>query len=102
MFNGTCGCTTTENEGALRLDTEDLAFDSAPTKIIAIERHWLHARWEEFYPMGNLLTSTSLRGRRCKPVEAPERHFRVDSQRVSGWHEGCIGSASPEALATTN
>jgi hypothetical protein len=52
MFNGTCGCTTTENEGALRLDTEDLAFDSAPTKIIAIERHWLHARWEEFYPMG--------------------------------------------------
>ena len=76
MFNGTCGCTTTENEGALRLDTEDLAFDSAPTKIIAIERHWLHGRWEEFYPMGNLLTSTSLRGRRCKPVEAPERPFQ--------------------------
>ena len=51
--------------------------------------------------MGNSLTSTSSRGRPCTFVAASERHFRVDSQSDSGWHEWCIGSATREGLATT-
>jgi hypothetical protein len=31
----------------------------SPAKIIAIERRWQHAPWEEFCPMGNWLTAAS-------------------------------------------